>query len=275
MYLAEGFDAFLSKPVNPDKLEQMILRLLPRELLEFDVEEDEVTGRSVSGEMEGSCRLGTESIRPSLEENELPVIDGIDWAYGFMHLPDKELLLDTVKDFYKTIEAEANALEQFYQESKADAKMLDQYRIKVHSMKSSANLIGAVVLGGMAKVLENAARDGEVERMDALHGIFLNDWRVCRKKLEGLVGMDKKAKASEAEDMADNVDRIQDCLNKLKAALEEMDIDLMDRLMEELEGFSYPAHIQAKLELLGVQITNLAVEQAEEIIETLIKEVKI
>ena len=87
--------------------------------------------------------------------------------------------------------------------------------------------------------------------------------------------MDKKAKASEAEDMADNVDRIQDCLNKLKAALEEMDIDLMDRLMEELEGFSYPAHIQAKLELLGVQITNLAVEQAEEIIETLIKEVKI
>ena len=275
MYLAEGFDAFLSKPVNPDKLEQMILRLLPRELLEFDVEEDEVTGRSVSGKMEGSCRLGTESIRPSLEENELPVIDGIDWAYGFMHLPDKELLLDTVKDFYKTIEAEANALEQFYQESKADAKMLDQYRIKVHSMKSSANLIGAVVLGGMAKVLENAARDGKVERMDALHGIFLNDWRDCRKKLEGLVGMDKKAKASEAEYMADNVDRIQDCLNKLKAALEEMDIDLMDRLMEELEGFSYPAHIQAKLELLGVQITNLAVEQAEEIIETLIKEVKI
>ena len=41
MYLAEGFDAFLPKPINPEKLEQMILRLLPRELLQFDAEEEE------------------------------------------------------------------------------------------------------------------------------------------------------------------------------------------------------------------------------------------
>ena len=38
MYLTEGFDAFLPKPINPEKLEQMILKLLPRDLLRFDVE---------------------------------------------------------------------------------------------------------------------------------------------------------------------------------------------------------------------------------------------
>lgn len=36
MYLAEGFDGFLSKPVAPDKLEQMIVQLLPEEKIKME-----------------------------------------------------------------------------------------------------------------------------------------------------------------------------------------------------------------------------------------------
>ncbi|MGN1313861.1 MAG: response regulator [Lachnospiraceae bacterium] len=264
MYLAEGFDAFLSKPVNPDKLEQMILRLLPRELLHFDTREDEIRESEETKEKQEHF---TSSVSG---DEELPIIDGIDWAYGFIHLPDKDLLLSTVKDFYKTIEAEAELLEQFYQESKENEKMLEQYRIKVHSMKSSANLIGALTLGGMAKILENAAREGKLERIDALHGIFMEEWRSYRERLALLVGADKKDRAAgRTEDMVDNPEQIQGYLQQLKEALEEMDIDLMDQLMEKLEEFSYPEQIQSDIERLSVLITNLDVEQAEKIIESL------
>ena len=107
------------------------------------------------------------------QEIKLPMIDGIDWSYGLMHLPIKALLLDMVVDFGKVIHVEADALNEIYLGMKEDIMLLDQYRIRVHSMESSANFIGATVLGGMAKILENAARDGDIERIDVLHDIFL------------------------------------------------------------------------------------------------------
>ncbi|MBO5228644.1 MAG: response regulator, partial [Lachnospiraceae bacterium] len=168
MYLREGFDAFLPKHINPDKLEQMILRLLPRHLLKFDAEgTDDV---EVLVEQRAAAKAVPDA-------DELPMIDGIDWSYGLMHLPDKELLMETVSDFYKALNVEADSLEGFYRECKDSTEALNQYRIKVHAMKSSANLIGAIVLGGMAKVLENAARDGNIEVIDALHDIFIKEWR--------------------------------------------------------------------------------------------------
>ena len=256
MYLSEGFDAFLSKPVNPDKLEQMILRLLPRELLHFDASEEEIRTPE-NGEKHRQQRAFVP------EDDGLPMIDGIDWAYGFIHLPDRELLLNTVKDFYKTIQVEADLLEQFYRESKENIQMLEQYRIKVHSMKSSANLIGALTLGGMAKILENAAREGQTERIDALHGIFLEEWRSYRERLASLLGVEKKESAGEqSENTVSNMEQFQE-------ALEEMDIDRMDQLMEKLETISYSDKLQAEIENLSVQITNLDVEQAEKIIEKL------
>lgn len=264
MYLAEGFDAFLSKPVNPDKLEQMILRLLPRELLCFDTKEEE--GRQAAKTEEHNSNRSL--LVP--EDDDLPMIDGIDWAYAFTHLTDKELLRNTIKDFVKTIQVEADLLEEFYQESKKNVQMLQQYRIKVHSMKSSANLIGAVTLGGMAKILENAAREEEIERIDALHGIFLEEWRSYEERLANLVGAAGRGGGEKpAEELADNLEQIQSDLQQLKDALEEMDIDLMDQIMERLEQFSYPEQIQAEIKRLSVQITNLDVEQATKIIESL------
>ena len=263
MYLSEGFDAFLSKPVNPDKLEQMILRLLPRELLHFDASEEEIRTPE-NGEKHRQQRAFVP------EDDGLPMIDGIDWAYGFIHLPDRELLQNMVKDFYKTIQVEADLLEKFYRESKENIQMLEQYRIKVHSMKSSANLIGALTLGGMAKILENAAREGQTERIDALHGIFLEEWRSYRERLASLLGVEKKESAGEqSENTVSDMEQFQGELQQLKEALEEMDIDRMDQLMEKLETISYSDKLQAEIENLSVQITNLDVEQAEKIIEKL------
>ena len=89
MYLSEGFDAFLPKPINPEKLEQMILKFLPRDLLQFDVEEEE--GDALVE------RLDEEAFS---QDSDLPIVDGVDWSYGRLHLPNEELLISTVGDVY-------------------------------------------------------------------------------------------------------------------------------------------------------------------------------
>ena len=102
-YLSEGFDDFLSKPIVPDKLEKMIQNMLPETLLRSPAE---------------SPKMPSAQAAPETDLEKLPLVDGIDWNYAWLHLPDMELITYTVKEFYDQIDAAADCLEQAYNQSK-------------------------------------------------------------------------------------------------------------------------------------------------------------
>lgn len=260
MYMEEGFDAFLSKPINPEKLEQLILLLLPRELLSFDVVEQE-DGRECEKPLQ---------MKSDVHEDVLPMVDGIDWSYGLLHLRDEELLLETVADFYKAVISEADALEEFYEGLHGEnvLDMLGQYRIKVHAMKSSANMIGAIVLGGMAKILEEAAKSADIERIETLTPVFLKEWRSYKEKLSICVP-DSSAK-KEIEDIT----VILAYLEMLRVSMLEMDIDGMDNSMAELEQYAFTEAIQPQIEKLSAFVTELKDVEAVALIEELMRQMK-
>ena len=309
MYLAEGFDAFLSKPIHPEKLEQMILKLLPRELIQFESEEEvPEEGQESDGLMaEAGVAVGAGTIADPQEEEEdmgLPPVEGIDWGYARVHLPDRELLLATVRDFYKILSSEADSLDGFYHKRNEDPKAVTDYRIKVHSMKSSANLIGAVGLGGMAKQLEYSARDLDLSGMEALHHIFLTEWRAYEEKLKGiaeteenkkpLLKKDRRLKDSQIEDDQrkdtqikaaqtedeqieyarveyDGIEyiRITGYLDQMLAAVEDMDMDGMDEAMAQLESFSYEGEEAALIRQLSAAVTNMDTDRVTELVSQL------
>lgn len=260
MYLEEGFDAFLSKPINPEKLEQMILLLLPRELLIFDVTEQD----AAAGEKQVLQPIQSDA------KEKLPFVDGVDWNYGLLHLRDEALLLETVSDFYKAILPEAEALEGFYEglHSEKAADMLGQYRIKVHAMKSSANTIGAAVLGGMAKLLEDAARNEDILRIEAMTPIFLEEWRSYKEKLS--VCVPDTAPQQEIEDTS----VILAYLEMLRVAMLQMDMDGMDQSMAALEQFAFPEKLKPQLQRLSVLVTEMDDEQGTALIEVLMRQIK-
>lgn len=266
MYLSEGFDAFLSKPINPEKLEQMILLMLPRDLLDFDVAETTDEKDKVK------ANIGGEQMALSVpqEDENLPMVDGIDWSYGLLHLRDEELLLDTVADFYKAILPEADVLEGFYNGLQGDdaLEMLNQYRVKVHAMKSSANMIGATVLGGMAKLLENAVKSADLNVLTVMTPIFLKEWRSYKEKLAICV-----PDITEKEEIQDYT-VILAYLEMLRVAMVEMDIDGMDQSMEELERFDFQEKLKPQMEKLSVLVTELDSEQAVPLIEELMEQIK-
>ena len=160
--MEEGFDEFLSKPIVPEKLEEMIKRMLPGHLVE----------EAPEGPAEGAGMQGKADTGDSLEN--LPQVDGLDWNYAWLHLPDMDLLEYTVKEFYSQIGSAADSLEEAYRQLESPGK-LDQYRIQVHAMKSLAATIGIVPLAGLAKLLEYAARDGEVSKVQSMTGPFLEE----------------------------------------------------------------------------------------------------
>lgn len=251
-YLAEGFDDFLSKPIVPEKLENMMKRMLPQELLQEVAASDSKT-------VPQAGMRGSEDILETL-----PQVDGLDWQYAWMHLPDLELLEYTVKEFYAQINSAANRLEQFYQQL-TEPGQLDQYRIQVHAMKSLAATIGIMPLAGVAKILEYAARDGKIDVIMSVTTPFLEEWRSYQQKLQGVFGIETVAR-KEVTDYS----VLQALVEMVRFSMQEMDIDQADQAVGQLKEYEYPQEMAENIERLAEAVTNLDIEEADQLADLLI-----
>ena len=243
MYLKEGFRDFLPKPVNPYKLEKMVMNLLP--------EEKVIHGEGVipiPGNEDG-------------KEMEMPELEGIDWNYACLYCKDPAILKDTVHHFYHTMESEAAKLESFLAlvgKTGERSQAFRKFRVQVHSMKNSAAMIGAVSLAGVARMLESAAGEGKEDEIWRVTPVFLQEWRKMKEVL--------KEVAEEAEEGKEEPDygMIKEFLRLLRKAMEEMDIDTADEIMRKLKRFAFPDGVMKEtLENLCLAVANLEQEQAE------------
>lgn len=247
MYLNEGFQDFLSKPVNPEKMEKMIMEFLPKEKV--------IYGQVEAGAFE-------EKTGEKTEETVLPELEGIDWNYAKLYCRDIAILEDTVNQFYQTMETEAAQLEHFLaklgKSAQTDSEALDQFRIKVHSMKNSAAMIGAVSLSGVAKMLEYAARDGKIDVIENIAPVFLQEWGNMKEILTPIVQTEDSNENKEVPDY----ELTRELLRLLRNAIEEMDVDAADEIIRQLKRFAYSERIMTEvMENLCLAVTNLDEEQ--------------
>lgn len=239
-YLKEGFDDFLSKPIVPDKLEHMIRKMLPEELLQAAD-----PAKTPAVQAADSC------------PEDLPVVEGLDWNYAWLHLPDRELLAYTLQEFYDQIDPAADSLERAYEQI-TEETFLEQYRIQVHAMKSLAATVGIVTLSGVARVLESAAKDGKINIIKSMTDIFLEEWRSYRQRLQGVFGIG----AEEKQEIAD-YSVIRALVEMIRISMQEMDIDRADELMKQLRAYAFPEEIGQNIQKLAEAVTNLDPEETE------------
>lgn len=259
MYLSEGFHSFLSKPVNPEKLEKLLLDLLP---------EDKKVPCEISDVRADANMLTTDN--EQLSEHEFPEIDGLDWDYAQLHLKDPELLLETIRDFYRAMDTDHNMLLQFLEQiQNSDAEALQQFKVRVHSMKSSAAMIGATFLSGIAKMLEYAARDGRTDIIFSVTPYFLEEWQHMKERLGPLAG--ETVSHTDSQKPQADLKIIQEYFPLLEQAMQTMNIDTADEIMRYFETFQYPEPVFALIGQLGLSVTNLDAKQTAKIIESLKK----
>jgi HPt (histidine-containing phosphotransfer) domain-containing protein len=60
---------------------------------------------------------------------------------------------------------------------------LDNYRITIHSLKSTSLTIGAVALSQAAKALEMACKEGNVDFVRSQHAKCITDYKLVLEKL--------------------------------------------------------------------------------------------
>ncbi len=245
-YLEEGFDGFLSKPIVSEKLEEVIKQNLPEEMI-LPAPKEEVKKSADSSFID-----------------DLPIVDGLDWQVAFLHLPEEELMKSAFSEFYSLIKLHGDKLQKMKDSLPEE---LDAYRIQVHGMKSSAASVGIIPLAGMAKILEFAAKDGDISRIEALHDVFMSEWMSYCEKLQGVMGL-----GIDDDGEKENIDSnaLSVLLNVIKQAMEDMDIDGADDGIQKLTGLNLPENMREDAENLKGMVADLDSDGAGEIVDRML-----
>ena len=150
-FISEGFDDYMAKPVSRDALRNLITRWLNNGAGEILVQET-VSPQAVTS---------TTSVPPSSEADS-PVVH--DKLVEILGLDDAELISEAMKIFVETAEETFAALDAGY--AAAD---IAKVKGPAHSLKGSARMAGAVILGDIAAELDAAAKAGTLlpDRLEA------------------------------------------------------------------------------------------------------------
>lgn len=138
MFLEEGFADYLSKPIIAVKLEKMIQKYLPAELLL----------RNDLGQKEEIPVESGDYVKGAQSDDSL-----VDWKKGkALCMENEEFYREMLQTFLDS--PSAMELRRYYEESD-----FENYRIKIHAIKTNLANIGAVIVSDMAKQLELALKN--------------------------------------------------------------------------------------------------------------------
>ncbi|MBQ4378543.1 MAG: response regulator [Treponema sp.] len=219
MYLDAGFTDYLSKPINPKSLSDIIRKYLPPQLIQEEAEANQTDGNEKT-EQE--------------EENppEFPKISGVDFNVAMENCGNASLVRDMVRMFYNSIEKESEDLENFVKE-----KDLENFRIKVHALKSSARIIGAKKLSSMAERLEKNAGDKDIDTIQKKLPELLKFYRGYLAKFSKFIN-------NEVSEFSENIklssEAFRNRMENLSSAVEDFNSNECDKWLKEMSSFSVP-----------------------------------
>ncbi len=168
MYLAEGFNDYLSKPIVPETLDDMIAKYLPSENYRYgDLMEKKTEAPSDESEMLSKLR-----------SNGFNVDAALTYCMN-----DEEFLKELLVSFIDSEDEKTEAISSNYKE-----RNWDDYSTYVHALKSSSRTIGADKLSDMAWAQENASRVRDEAVVDGGYENMMSEYRRIVKILKSILG---------------------------------------------------------------------------------------
>ncbi len=241
-FLSEGFDDYLTKPVDTGKLEQMLIQYLPGDKVSRTETEESGTHT-----VESEARYS--SLRAALPE--------IDIHTGIAHCGSEEAYEQAFRIYRDSLPAKAREIRTCF-----DNEDWENYTIQVHSLKSTSRVIGALKLGEDAWELEQAgdARDLAciaektpllLRKLDELSEAFARLDTTEEKQ------MSEDASASETMDR----DTWTEAWQALSDFVDQMDFEDSDFVLNELRGYAMSPEEAAQVSMAEGALAHLDWEE--------------
>ena len=185
----------------------------------------------------------------ALEENNTVKwyenLEGIDYEEALKHSGSEEAFRTVAKIFYDSIEGKAEELNKYY-----DEEDFKDYTIKVHALKSSCKLIGAMGTSKKAEKLEHAGKEENYDYIRKNHKAFMEEYKKYKDifsatfENEGADGDGNNDKPVADEFLMESV------YEGLREGAEAMDCDVIDEVLKEMDEYAIPESEQKKFKAL-------------------------
>lgn len=148
MYLAEGFDDYMSKPIDGRRLEEMLARYLPTDKVIYT----RVSNEQLEGKSAGNDRVI--SAEPVQQAESLDDIVLFDTSVGIRYCMDSEDMYKEILSVFCDMYDERHA----DLEAKKNAEDWKGYTVVIHALKSNALNVGGKRLSKACLLLEKAGK---------------------------------------------------------------------------------------------------------------------
>jgi CheY-like chemotaxis protein len=219
-----GFNDFISKPIDVRRL-NAVLNKFVRDSQKRQVEAVEVSEQPQS---EGSEQSQSASL---LKDRQ---VAGIDITQGMKKFGgDEGIYLKILRSYTASMRVIIDELEVAAR-GRISESTCDDYRRNVHSIKGTSYDVYADEIGAAAERLENAAKSGEFDYINAENADFFKAVQEFVARLESLLAELDSANPKPKKSKPDSA-----ILAKLLESCKTYDMTGADSAMEQLEEFDY------------------------------------
>lgn len=266
MFLAEGFNDFIAKPIDTALLNEILHKYIPLEK-QFDEEDAETSprekksassaGRKSRKDARGTSAKKSESegkessdakkagrVKKSSEEvssepeiskpaDPFDMLPDIDKDTAIMYCGSEEDFLELAEVYCTSGKTYAEKLQDAF-----ETMDLKNYALISHTIKSTSRTLGATELSEMALVQEMASKDEDGDAVRSNHEEFSAAYKKVLSQLESALGTEDSKESGEnrSEASGGDISNWDEVKEKMKASLESFETKAFEECLDSVRG---------------------------------------
>ena len=240
MFLQEGFDEFISKPVELMELERVLKKSLPKSSYKYvdknkkaDIIAETVEKHTEQEDSEPGNSVKDNSMMVQLEKAGINTNSGISYCNR-----DKDFYIELLTSFVDGANSKESELGNFFEK-----KDMKNYGIVVHALKSTAKMIGADSLSDNAKQAEAAAKADNLEYITAHHEELMMQYGNIVTSICDALGISVNNGQQMEEVKEERKISKEELISQLKDLKDSLDYFLEEKSLEivsSMDGEVYP-----------------------------------
>ena len=172
-------------------------------------------------------------------------IPGIDAAVALKNSGSEESFLSVLGIYYESYDAKAAEIQKYFED-----KDWENYTIKVHALKSSSRLVGAVALGNAAEALEMAGKNKDIDFIMEHHDSLMDGFRAIHEELTPMLG--------KQDDLPEiPADMLTDAYAGMSEFVHAKDYELARMVMDSVKEYKLPDEDEERFSRIGAALSKM------------------
>jgi len=233
MFMQEGFNDFIEKPVELSVLDRLLRRNIPKDKMQY-IQVVEVVPEEVAVRPQQADIAHEEVQKAPLKNPDELTVGDLDVEKGLLYCGGRTSYLEILEQYCKNGKEHIAKIEKLF-----EAKDWKNYTIEVHALKSMMMSVGALPLSEQAKQLELAGKRGDVAWINVSHAAMITEYVRVLNEIRVALGLPLEEEVSLADCTELEEEILREYLTELDAATFDFDGEKMLAIIEKMEHCSY------------------------------------